>query len=112
MRVLVFIFVVLFSVNVSAFVNCFGKINNVYLSKSGHLVVHTTWKNGYAAVCSMTETWKGVSAEVCKGWLSIAQTAQVSKMETVMQYGSLNACSDVQDYTSAEAPNYLMLYGL
>ena len=97
--------------NSAAAVNCRGKINNVYVGVDGQVVLHTTWRNAYYTICSVNGEWKGVSVDVCKSWLSIAQTAQVSKTDTIMRY-QLNACDEVGTYATAPAPSYLMLYGL
>jgi len=101
----------IFSFNAQSAINCFGNVSNVYVAKSGEVVLHTTWRKGYHGICSLNGDWKGVTAEVCKGWLSIAQTAQVTKSQTVMRY-SLSSCNEVATYSNAQAPEYLMLYGL
>ncbi|TDF34973.1 hypothetical protein EYS14_21575 [Alteromonadaceae bacterium M269] len=97
--------------NSVAAVNCRGKISNVYVGVDGQVVLFTSWRNAYHTVCSVNGEWKGVSVDVCKSWLSIAQTAQVSKTDTIMRY-QLNACNEVGIYNAAPAPSYLMLYGL
>ena len=101
----------IFSFNVQSAINCVGNINNVYVAKSGEVVLHSTWRKGYHSICSLNGDWKGVRAEVCKGQLSLAQTAQVTKSKTVMRY-KLNSCSEVASYSSAQSPEYFMLYGL
>lgn len=112
MKLLSIFLLLILSLNSYGFVNCFGKINNVYVAKNGDLTLHTTWKNGYAAICNVSSARDGVSPEVCKSWLSIALSAQVSNSTTVAQYGALTNCSEVPDYSAAPGPNYLMIYGL
>lgn len=112
MKLILSFLLLVISVNSYSFVNCFGKINNAYVTKSGDLTLHTTWKNGYATVCNIVTTRSGVDPEVCKSWLSIALSAQISKSDTVTQYSSLNQCSEVLDYSAAQAPAYFMIYGL
>ena len=92
-----------------AAVNCVGDIKRVYLGKDGQVVLFTSWRNGYHTICSMNGEWKGVSVDVCKGWLSIAQTAKVSKTPTIMRY-QLNACSELNTYSNAISPDYVMLF--
>jgi hypothetical protein len=101
----------IFSFNAQSAVNCFGNVSNVYVAKSGVVVLHTTWRKGYHSICSLNGDWKGVTTEVCKGWLSVAQTAQVTKSQTVMRF-NLNSCNEVGAYSNAQSPEYLMLYGL
>jgi len=107
----IFIISLVASFNLQAAVNCSAKINHVYVSRTGEVVLHSTINNAYHSVCSLNSAWKSVSTEVCKGWLSISQTAQVTKSTVIMRY-NLNSCSDIGAYSSATSPEYIMLYGL
>ena len=109
MKKLLILLSTLIAFSSSAAVNCVGNIERVYLGKDGQVVVFTSWRNAYHTICSMNGEWKGVTVDVCKGWLSIAQTAKVSKTPTIMRY-QLNACNELGIYSGALSPDYVMLY--
>jgi len=93
-----------------SFVNCVGTIDKFYLEKDGRLTIYPSWKGGYVTICNTLYSYKGVSSEVCKGWLSIALTARAAKIQTVASYPQFDSCSQVLNYSEADTPNYLMLY--
>lgn len=88
---------------------CNGVITNSYLTANGDLVILGSWSGGYTRVCNLRTTWKSVVPEVCKGWLSMAQTAVVTQKPVIMLYSNISSCKDIPHYGGAPAPAYLML---
>lgn len=99
-----------FSVNIKAEPNWFaGKITRLYASNGGVLVIRGSWRNEYATICSLEGEWKGVKVDTCKGWLSVATTAQISKSNVIVFYADVASCETIPAYDTAPSPSYVML---
>lgn len=80
MKSIILSILLVFSVNIKAEPNwCTGKITRLYVTNGGVLVIRGNWRNEYTTICSLEGEWKGVKVDTCKGWLSVATTAQISK---------------------------------
>lgn len=84
--------------------NCAGKISDVLVSRSGDLFITGSWNNTSTKICSVNSDWNSVSADTCRGWLSISQTAFVAGKEIVIR-NPVTSCSEVSTYS----PEYLKI---
>ena len=88
---------------------CHGKVERVYVDKSGSVYIFGNWRQDYTQICNVNSPWKGVSLELCKTWFSLAVTAKVSAGNVIVQYGDVAACNSIPHYSNAPSPNYVML---
>lgn len=87
---------------------CGGKINMLFVNKSGGVFLNGDWRNDYTQVCDVDSTWKAVSATTCKAWLAVATAAKVSSGTVLLSYGSY-ACGSLPTYANSPSPDYIML---
>ena len=110
---LMFSIILLFTTSIAnaGLLFCEGKVDAMYVSANGDLVILGTWRNDYTAVCSIGYDRSGVSSEVCKGWMSIAQVAKVTGENVLVRYSDsvASSCATLDRYESAPAPQYMML---
>ena len=107
---LVFTTTFLLSIAVSAAPQwCSGQITSTWIDEAGHVVIKGTWRNDHTQVCNLNTTWKGVTTETCKGWLSLAQVAQVAKTGVTVYYADITSCADMPVYQASPNPGYVML---
>lgn len=88
---------------------CTGKISNMYVHSSGSVVIYSSWRGNHTAICSIKDEWEGISVDVCKGWMSLIQTALVTKNDMTINYNIEETCSTLPTYGSSPAPGYVML---
>ncbi|MDM3869723.1 hypothetical protein QSV34_00005 [Porticoccus sp. W117] len=88
---------------------CNGKIKHVFVYRTGEVVVLGSWMNQWTTICNLNEEWKEVSAEQCKNWYSLIQTAVVTKSPAIVYYTDAPECSALPTYGNAPAPYYVML---
>lgn len=90
--------------------SCIGKVDRVQLTGSGD--VELISKDLYGEdtgkkLCEFSNSWKGVTPEVCRGWYSLILTTIAQSSELKIQYTDELVCSDVKDWGYAEAPHML-----
>lgn len=88
---------------------CRGQITNTFLDKEGRLYINGNWRKDHTQVCNINMEWNNVSTDVCKGWLSIVQTAVVTKSHVIVNYNDAVSCSALPTYTNSPEPVYIML---
>lgn len=100
----------IFSTNSYSAVNCTGTIEYMYISNSGQVIIYPSWRMGYTQICNITQTWGNVTAETCKGWISLVLTARTSSKTIRIPYpnGSYT-CLDLPTYANAPEPVYVMI---
>ena len=83
-------------------VNCGGTISNTILYADGNLVIHSSWRNGWTALCNMNR-----EPDICKTWASIATASNISGKQVIVQYlhDTMN-CGDIPTYAASPKPNY------
>ena len=109
------LFIVTFAIPVQSFAaHCYGEITSTRLHKNGNLYLQYSFSPSTEhKICSMDAVWNDVSVEVCKGWLSLAQTAKVAKLQVAVFYdgitagNGLSACENIPTIGSAPAPHYI-----
>lgn len=89
---------------------CKGTIENVWVEADGDTYINGSWA-GHTQICKINGDWKGVNAEVCKAWLSMAQIAHSTGGNVVVRYSddAIPSCSEIPAYNAAPIPNYLLL---
>lgn len=89
---------------------CGGTIKTTYLQANGNLYIQGSWDNLHHQICNMNAVWNGVEIGVCKGWLSIAETAVVTAKPVVVYYAEALGCNgEIPAYESSPAPGYFMM---
>lgn len=101
--------VFIFSGNLfAASLECIGKVERIYNHADGRMAISSTEIFGNTDgrdVCNLTASWKGISPEVCKTWLSQLLTSYAaSKNLRIVYWDSLyNQCSGQATWANAEA---------
>lgn len=96
-------------VSVEAFAGqqwCSGTINHTYLDHGGTLYINGSWRDQHTAVCNVNMERYGVSQDTCKGWLSVAMAAKLSKTKVVVHYSDVPSCGEIPQYGAAPKPSY------
>lgn len=88
---------------------CSGTIEHTYLSYDGTLYINGTWRGSHTSICNVNGVRLDVSADVCKGWLSIAMAAKLSKTKVILYYPDIPSCGEIPTYEASPRPSYLML---
>jgi len=97
----------------AAQINCVGNVSKLYVSKANSGVyILGSYSPNWTKVCQIDATWKGVTAETCKFWFSIAQGSYHAETQVNLAYDSseISSCSTIPTYSNAPSPKYLMLY--
>jgi len=101
----------LFSTQVYAYHFCRGQIKTVWIEGDGDVYIVGTWRNKHTQICNVSSAWKGVNVESCKTWVSLTQLAYAAKSDVLVRYhdDAISSCTEVPEYGSAPAPNYVMV---
>jgi len=86
---------------------CIGKINNINQGRKGTISIISPdmFGDSYGRkICSLTEIWKGVNPEACKGWLSKLLVAKTSNKKLFVQYVDATSCKSQPSWSAANAP--------
>ena len=87
---------------------CEGLVESLNQNRSGDISLVASEIYGDSdgrRICSLTETFDGVTTEVCKGWLSKLLAAKVSKTRIAVQYDDSNTCATQPTWSGASSPN-------
>lgn len=90
---------------------CTGKIKQVWITHQGELLINSSWRQFHTQICSVRETWKGITPEVCKSWSSMLHTAKISQEVITVAYfdTDVDSCSVLPTYRDTPRPNYIMI---
>lgn len=96
-----------------AFHFCKGNIQDVWVDFSGSLFVKGSWMTNHTKICSISSDWEAITPEVCKAWLSLSTTAQVSNADVLVRYkdDKISNCQNIPTYGNSPSPDYVMLDG-
>lgn len=92
---------------------CKGNIQDVWVDFAGSLFIKGSWVNKHTKICNVTSGWEAISPEVCKTWLSLSMTAQVSQPDVTVRYkdDKISNCQNIPTYGNSPSPDYVMLDG-
>jgi hypothetical protein len=107
-RSLSFILATLLVCSNSNAVNCGGKIERVYVTKSSDVNIWADWRGDYTRLCNLEVSWGGVPPETCKAWFSMALAIKISGSNATAQYAGNDNCTAIPTYSDSPAPNYFM----
>lgn len=104
-------FIMALNISPTFAIHCHGTIEYTYLQNDGSLYIYGSWRNEHTKICNIDTSWNNISTQVCKGWLSIAQTAKVAKSNVVVHCNDndVSSCGTISAYNSSPKPTYLML---
>lgn len=87
---------------------CIGKINGVYITRSGNVVINGSWRNDWTEICNLNNGV--VNTVVCSLWASYAATANQNNLNVQLMYSTGTAdCSNIPTYGNAPVPQYFRL---
>ena len=90
-------------------INCTSTLRDAWIDGSGLLLVHPYWANKSVGLCNVTTKHNNIEPEVCKSWVSIALTAVTAQKSTIIQYHTIDACSEIDSYSNSQQASYFML---
>jgi len=90
---------------------CSGKLTNVYVSRSGNLVIRGDWRSDYTQLCNLDGKINNISSITCSMWSSIATTALKDKKKVTLSYSDSEGmdCSNIPTYSNSPSPSYFMI---
>ncbi len=96
-------------------VYCVGKIDDWELHRHGSLYVDGSWNKSDESqkICSIYGTFDGVSAEICKVWISTIMSASARQSTVKVKYSDMTSCkaSDLGVWSdTVKAPEYIRSY--
>ncbi len=109
MKKLVTIFFFILTVSSTAHaatITCKGTVAEIETLYTGivRLNVSGSGVSNKAYFCSVKSEWKGISAEVCKSWVSKAIAARVSGKPVEITYLNSSSCSSLPINSASTAP--------
>lgn len=92
-----------------ASIRCEGLIENLFVDRTGDVVMHSQQMYGSApgrAICNLSVARKGVSPETCRGWYAGLLSQVAANKPAVIYYSEAETatCSSVPTWTDAVAP--------
>ena len=88
---------------------CDGTVSQVIHDTPGGITIVPSFKGGYIQVCNTITVWKGVPVDVCKSWLAMLLTAQVSKSSIRIYYTDTFTCNTMATFGDAPSPWFISL---
>jgi hypothetical protein len=88
---------------------CSGTASEYYIDASGKLVIFSTWRSDWTALCSTQGTWNGIAAETCLSWAAMVNSAKVHNKTLSVYYSGDFNCSTLATYENSPAPFYVRL---
>ena len=93
----------------SAATYCSGTVSEYYIDSSGRLVIFSTWRADWTALCSTQGNWNGIAAETCFSWAAIVNSAKVHNKSLGVYYSGDAVCNTLPTYENSPAPFYVRL---
>ena len=88
---------------------CQGQISRSIIYGNGNLMIVASWRGSYTQLCNIHQEWLGISAEVCRSWHAMIESAKARQANTLVQYTDANfTCSTLPTYGASIKPNYLI----
>ena len=89
---------------------CSGKVTDMLVDKSGHVLVLPTFRGDWVGICNVNNAWKDVPATTCASWVTTLTSALLTGRNTVFSYLDPDAvCSTVSSYYDAPSPYYVSI---
>jgi hypothetical protein len=88
---------------------CSGTVQQYYVQYDGMLVIRSSWRNDWTALCSVQTPWRNVSTEACYTWVGTVTTAKVNNKTVGAYYVGSYDCTTLATYESAPAPLYFRM---
>lgn len=88
---------------------CTGTISHLWVDSGGIVQVLSSWRQDHTAICSITNTWNAIPADLCRSWYALLLTARASGQRITTMYFHNSTCSTLPTYNSTPAPSYVML---
>ncbi|MGF1886022.1 hypothetical protein L4D13_07770 [Photobacterium profundum] len=94
---------------------CVGKIEDWDLTRHGYFYVDGDWNGSIESqrFCSIEGSFDGISADICKVWISAVMTAQAKGGKVKVKYLDMPSCksSDLGAWSKTiKAPEYIRSY--
>ena len=89
---------------------CTGTIRGFYIDSGGGLLISTSYYGAWTQICNTTTTWKGIVPDLCKAWLAVVNTLQVTQQQAIVFYNEDTACNALPTYGATPSPGYVMVY--
>ncbi len=107
MRYLLLILILGTGSALAAPIYCTGKIENVYITSSGDVVIRGKWRNNWTKICNT----KNSDTVTCSLWSSYVAFAVKDDLNVTIQYivSDGSTCSTLPTYDSSPSPRYIMI---
>lgn len=89
---------------------CRGRITGMYIDDGGAVFITPTFIENWLQICNVNGPWNGITPEVCKTWIGVATTLQVTQQDGLLLYRVDTPCNALPTYGAAPPPAYLMIY--
>ena len=86
---------------------CEGKVDNLQVAANGVVQIMSVALYGDSAgrsICNVSSTWKGVTTESCKTWISMILVSQSTDTNISIVYDDGLSCSTQPTWGNANAP--------
>ncbi len=87
---------------------CEGKIDSMQIVYQGRVEILSQELYGDhvgRVLCNMVTDWKGVSADACKTWYSIALASMAQRSKIRIQYDPGDTCAGQGSWSTANRPH-------
>lgn len=89
---------------------CSGKVTDMLIDKSGHVLVSPTFRGDWVAICNVNNTWGDVPPTTCTSWTATLTSAILTGKNIVFSYlDPVAVCSSVPSYYDAPSPYYVSI---
>ena len=86
---------------------CSGKVDDIYISDTGDVVIRGLWRNNWTKICNL----KDADVVTCSLWTSLLSNAVKENLKVNVSYNnSAGSCSSLATYGGTPKPRYVMLY--
>ena len=84
---------------------CTGVLNRILVYDSGNVMIYMDWNTTWLMICNVRQDRLGVSADTCKTWLALLESAKAQGNEVGVNYDTdIYTCPTIPTYSASPAP--------
>lgn len=88
---------------------CTGSVLSSWTNIAGDVLISGSWRGDHTQICNLKQEWKGVTPDICMGWVAKLDAAAALNKSVTIQYNDASSCASLPIYGQTPSPAYVML---
>ena len=93
----------------AAVIVCQGTLSHSWMESDGDVYIRGSWRGDHTQMCNLKTEWKGITPDICAGWMAKADAAVSLGRTVLVYYPNETSCTTMPTYSATSAPEYVAL---